>query len=136
MGPNGMDVRTPFPLLQLIRYLFHIFLFVKIRCDVIRFAFAQCIQLFTRLFARLCVAGGYIDFGAVLDKAFGDHATDAFRAAGYEDNFVLDIFVLGIELEICKKVRKLHWRTLTSKRVALSILTELFDCIDAKEGKC
>lgn len=48
------------------------------------------VEFCTRFLAATCIAGGNVDFCAVRNEAFGDHAANSFPAAGNEDHFVLD----------------------------------------------
>jgi hypothetical protein len=70
--------------------VFNGFFLVKVCCYVGGFSLPQRIQFFTCLFAGFGVSGGNVNFCAVLYEAFGYHAADAFCAAGYEDDFVLE----------------------------------------------
>jgi hypothetical protein len=88
--------RTSSPFLQLIGNLLEFLLFVEIRGDEVCFPFAKRIKFFACLFTGFRVTRGYIYVCAVLHEAFADHATDAFGAAGYEDDFALDDISLCI----------------------------------------
>ena len=99
---EGGGLLTSSALLQLLGYPLHIFHFVQIRCDVVRFALAECIELLACLFTCFCVARRYKDVGAVLYEAFADHAADAFGTAGDEDDLALQ----GVLVEKLEEV----WR--------------------------
>jgi hypothetical protein len=81
--------RTSGTFLQFISDALEFFFLVEIGGNVVGFAFAKGVQLFTCLFAGLRVARGYVYCSAVLDESFADHASNAFGTACHEYYFVL-----------------------------------------------
>jgi len=112
--------RTLLPPAQLLRQSCTILVLVKVRGDGEGLALAERVEFFARLLAGRGVAGGDVDFGAVGDESFGDHAADAFGAAGDEDDFVL---WRSVGWGLCCGMRD-DWvgLTFTSKRFVTSMV--------------
>ena len=83
-------VELRFPFRELLREPDAFLLVVEVRGDGVRGPGAEGVEFVAGTCAGGGVPGGDVHFGAGAHVAFGDHAADAFCAAGYEDGFVVD----------------------------------------------
>lgn len=83
------EKRTALTLPELFGQSFDLFFLVEIGWYGMGFTLTQRIELFDCLVTRFCVARRDVDCGAIGHISLRDHSTDAFCAAGDQDDFTL-----------------------------------------------